>query len=57
MRNYLTWVLNVEMHLDTNKVGGTILEGNETKAMIILGHYLIEDLKAKYFIIKDPNVL
>ena len=61
--NYLTCVLDIEMYLGTNELGGTIKEGNETstqskaKAMILLWHYLSEDLKAEYLTVKDPSVL
>ena len=47
--NYLTWVLNVEMHLDANKLGETIKEGNKAstqskaKATILLRHHLSDD--------------
>ena len=61
--NYLTWVLDAEMHLDANELGETIKEGNKAstqskeKAMILLQHHLSEDLKVEYLTIKDPSVL
>jgi len=44
--NYLPWVLDVEIHLDSKGLGDTIKEGNEAssqdkaKAMIFLRHHL-----------------
>ena len=29
-KNYLSWILNVEIHLDAMKLGNTIKEGNDT---------------------------
>ncbi|GJW55756.1 hypothetical protein Tco_0099841 [Tanacetum coccineum] len=29
-KNYLSWVLDAEIHLDANGIGNTIKEGNET---------------------------
>ncbi|KAK8349283.1 hypothetical protein V6Z12_A06G132100 [Gossypium hirsutum] len=46
--NYLSWVLDVEIHLDAKGLGETIKEGNEEstqdkpKAMIFLRHHLHE---------------
>ena len=61
--NYLTCVLDTEMHLDAIELDETIKEGNKAstqskaKAIILLRHHLSEDLKAKYLTIKDPSVL
>nr|GEY03994.1 hypothetical protein [Tanacetum cinerariifolium] len=30
VKNYLSWVLDAEIHLDANGIGNTIKEGNET---------------------------
>ncbi|XP_057418356.1 uncharacterized protein LOC130712542 [Lotus japonicus] len=58
--NYLSWLLDVEMHLDANDLGDAIKEGNATsnqvkaKVMIFLRHHLHEGLKTEYRTIKDP---
>jgi len=61
--NYLSWVLDAEIHLDVMNLGETIKEGNTTssqekaKAMIFLRHHLHEGLKIEYLTIKDPYEL
>ncbi|XP_015159716.1 uncharacterized protein [Solanum tuberosum] len=58
--NYLSWVLDVEIHLDAKGLGATITNGNtmpsqdKAKAMIFLRHHLDEGLKVEYFTVKDP---
>ncbi|XP_059311187.1 uncharacterized protein LOC132062667 [Lycium ferocissimum] len=62
-KNYLSWVLDLEIHLDAMGLGDTIKENNKAsnqenaKAMIFLRHHLDEDLKIEYLTIKDPLVL
>ena len=62
-RNYLSWVLDVEIHLDAMGLGDTIKEENKTsnqncaRAMIFVRHHLDEILKIEYLTIKDPLVL
>ncbi|XP_059309978.1 uncharacterized protein LOC132061129 [Lycium ferocissimum] len=62
-KNYLSWVLDAEIHLDAMGLGDTIIENNKAsnqendKAMIFLRHHLDEDLKIEYLTIKDPLVL
>ncbi|XP_015169906.1 uncharacterized protein [Solanum tuberosum] len=59
-KNYLSWVLDAEIHLDAKGLGTTITEGNATssqdkaKVMIFLRHHLDEGLKAEYLTVKDP---
>ncbi|KAK9057874.1 hypothetical protein SSX86_022713 [Deinandra increscens subsp. villosa] len=59
-KNYLSWVLDAEIHLNAKSLGDTIKEGNETsiqdkaKAMIFLRHHIHEDLKSEYLTTKDP---
>ncbi|XP_019261044.1 PREDICTED: uncharacterized protein LOC109239004 [Nicotiana attenuata] len=59
-RNYLSWVLDAEIHLDTKGLGNTIIQGNEAsnqdkaKAMIFFRHHLHEGLKTEYLTVKDP---
>ncbi|KAM3358379.1 hypothetical protein P3S68_021310 [Capsicum galapagoense] len=62
-KNYISWVLDAEIHLDTMGLGDTIKNENTTssqnraKAMIFLRHHLDEVLKIEYLTIKDPLVL
>ncbi|KAK9665885.1 hypothetical protein RND81_14G143000 [Saponaria officinalis] len=62
-KNYLSRVLDAEIHLDAKGLGETIKEGNKTtsqdkaKAMIFLRHHLHDRLKNEYLIIKDPQIL
>ena len=59
-KNYLSWVLDAEIHLNANGLGETIKDGNQesfqnrAKAMIFLRHHLHEDLKIEYLTEKDP---
>ncbi|XP_017974507.1 PREDICTED: uncharacterized protein LOC108661582 [Theobroma cacao] len=59
-KNYLSWILDVEIHLDAMGLGDTIKEENKAsnqdkaKAMIFLRHHLHEGLKMEYLTIKDP---
>ena len=62
-KNYLSSILDAEIHLEANDLGETIKDGNnasnqdKAKAMIFLRHHLHEGLKAKYLTIKDSLVL
>ena len=62
-RNYLTWVLDAELHLDSQDLRNTINEKSDsslkdkTKAMIILRHHLHGSLKTQYLSVKDPAEL
>ena len=57
--NYLSWILDVEIHLDVMNLGTTIKEGNQeslqdrVKALIFLRHHLHEGLKNEYLTVKD----
>ncbi|TMW84740.1 hypothetical protein EJD97_024502 [Solanum chilense] len=59
-KNYLSWILDAEIHLAAKGLDVTITQGNEassqdkTKDMIFLRHHLNEGLKIKYLIVKDP---
>ncbi|KAH0633359.1 hypothetical protein KY284_036145 [Solanum tuberosum] len=59
-KNYLSWVLDVEIHLTVKGLGDCIIKGNKassqdkTKAMIFLRHHLDESLKVEYLTVKDP---
>ena len=58
-KNYLSWILDVEIHLDVMNLEVTIKEGNQTslqdcaKALIFLCHHLHEGLKNEYLTVKD----
>ncbi|XP_074352020.1 uncharacterized protein LOC141691180 [Apium graveolens] len=60
-KNYLTWILDAEIHLSAMGLGDTIKEGNKTyehdkaKAMIFLHHHLDGGLKTEYLVVKDPT--
>ncbi|XP_074355741.1 uncharacterized protein LOC141695392 [Apium graveolens] len=62
-KNYLTWILDAEIHLSAMGLGDTIKEGNKTskqdkaKVMIFLHQHLDEGLKTEYLTIKDPLTL
>ncbi|XP_016433422.1 uncharacterized protein LOC107759929 [Nicotiana tabacum] len=59
-KNYLSWVLDAEIHLAAKALKNTIIQGNETscqdkaKAMIFLRHHLDGGLKTEYLTLKDP---
>ncbi|KAK4737756.1 hypothetical protein R3W88_001453 [Solanum pinnatisectum] len=59
-KNYLSWVLDAEIHLTAKGLGDSIIEGNKAssqdkaKAMIFLRHHLDEGLKVEYSKVKDP---
>ena len=61
--NYLSWIFNVEIHLEVMNLGETIKEENNTslqdhaKALIFIRHHLHEGLKSEYLTIKDPLVM
>ncbi|KAL0378667.1 UNVERIFIED_CONTAM: hypothetical protein Sradi_3172200 [Sesamum radiatum] len=58
--NYLSWVLDAELHLASNKLGETIKENTSAseqdcaKAMILLRHHLHKSLKSQYLTVKSP---
>ncbi|XP_049394642.1 uncharacterized protein LOC125858916 [Solanum stenotomum] len=57
-KNYLSWLLDVEIHLIAK--GDSIIEGSKAssqdkeKAMIFLRHHIDESLKVEYLTVKDP---
>ncbi|XP_017974461.1 PREDICTED: uncharacterized protein LOC108661545 [Theobroma cacao] len=59
-KNYLSWILDAEIHLNAMGLGDTIKEENKAfnqdkaKAMIFLRHHLHKGLKIEYLTIKDP---
>lgn len=58
--NYLSLILDVEIHLYAKGLENTFVQGNQKfnqdkiKAMIFLCHHLHEGLKTKYLTINDP---
>ena len=62
-KNYLSWILDAEIHLEAMNLGDTIKDGNQAspqnraKAMIFIHHHLLEELKTKYLTVKDPLIL
>ncbi|KAJ8753683.1 hypothetical protein K2173_026359 [Erythroxylum novogranatense] len=61
--NYMPWMIDVEMHLesmdllDSIKENNTTSKQNKTKAMIFIRRHLDEGLKIEYLTIKDPSHL
>ena len=53
-KNYLSWVLDAEIHLDAINLGNTIKEGNDAslqdraRALIFFRHHIDEGLKGEY---------
>ncbi|KAK9740892.1 hypothetical protein RND81_03G068600 [Saponaria officinalis] len=62
-KNYLSWILDAEVHLSVASLGNTITEGNKesvenrSKTLIFLRRHLDESLKARYLTVKDPYKL
>ena len=62
-KNYLSWILDVEIHLDGMNLGNTIKERNtasqqdRAKALIFLRHHIDEGLKSEYLTVIDPLIL
>ena len=52
-KNYLSWILDAEIHLDAMNLGNTIKGGNTaslldpSKALIFLRHHIDEGLKSE----------
>ncbi|XP_031096859.1 uncharacterized protein LOC116001101 [Ipomoea triloba] len=61
--NYLTWALDVEMHLTSKDLKQTIADESQStdaqkaQALIFLRHHLNNDLKNEYLTEKDPHAL
>ena len=62
-KTYLSWVLDVEIHLDAMTFGNTIKEGNDAslqdhaKALIFIHHHIDEGLKGEYLTVKYPLII
>nr|XP_028962223.1 uncharacterized protein LOC114826298 [Malus domestica] len=61
--NYLTWVLDTKIHLETGNLGDTIREESSSssqeraKAMIFIRRHLNEALKSEYLTVEDSLTL
>ena len=62
-KNYLSWMLDAEIHFDAMNFENNIKEGNtasqqdHVKALIFLHHHIDESLKSEYLTIKDSLIL
>ncbi|XP_070015082.1 uncharacterized protein [Nicotiana sylvestris] len=62
-KNYMTWVLDAEIHLDAMGLGDAIKDKTKAstqdsaKALSFLCHHIDEGLKIEYLTVKDPLVL
>ncbi|KAM3398515.1 hypothetical protein P3S68_002031 [Capsicum galapagoense] len=62
-KNYTSWMLDAEIHLDAMDLEDAIMKENTTssqnhaKVMIFLRHHLDEILKVEYLTTKDPLIL
>ena len=61
--NYLSWILDAEIHLDAMNLGNTINGENtaslqdHAKALIFFRRHIDEGLKSEYLTVKDPLIL
>ena len=62
-KNYLSWILDAEIHLDAMNFGNTIKERNtvsqhdRAKALIFIRHHFDKGLKSEYLTVKDPLII
>ncbi|CAM8883325.1 unnamed protein product [Rhodiola kirilowii] len=62
-KNYMSWTIDNETHLDSMDLPETIIEGNtsskvdKAKSLIFLRRHLHENLKNEYLTVKDPSDL
>ena len=62
-KNYLSWILDAEIHLEAMNFGDTIKDDNQAspqncaKTMIFICHHFHEVLKIELFTVKDPLIL
>ncbi|XP_074282879.1 uncharacterized protein LOC141607429 [Silene latifolia] len=62
-KNYLSWILDAEIHLNADSLGNAIIEGNDaspedrSKALIFLRRHLDESLTEQYLMAKDRCTL
>ena len=59
-KNYLSWILDVEIHLEAMALAKTIKDDieespqNRAKAMIVIHHHFHKELKTEFLTKKDP---
>ena len=62
-KNYLSWILDVEIHLAAMNLENTIKEGNiasqqdRAKVLIFLRHHIDKSLKSEYLTVNDPLII
>ncbi|XP_070669003.1 uncharacterized protein [Malus domestica] len=62
-KNYLTWVVDIKIHLEAGNLGETIKEENNAssqdraKTMIFIRRHLDEGLNSEYLTVEDPLAL
>ncbi|XP_059639698.1 uncharacterized protein LOC132282086 [Cornus florida] len=62
-KNYLSWILDAQIHLDAMGLEDTVKEENDVslqdkaKVMIFLRHHISEELKTEYLTERDPLCL
>ncbi|GJS92894.1 retrovirus-related pol polyprotein from transposon TNT 1-94 [Tanacetum coccineum] len=62
-KNYMPWVLDVKMHLESMRIAQTIVENNDSppqdkvRANIFLRKHIDNGLKFEYFTTEDPSIL
>ncbi|XP_026447239.1 uncharacterized protein LOC113347780 [Papaver somniferum] len=62
-KNYLSWVLDAEVHLGASSLDKTITKDNKesqeyrSKALIFIRHHLDESLKSQYLTMKNPYTM
>ena len=62
-KNYLSWILDADIHLDVMNLENTIKERNtasqhnRVKALIFLRHHIDEGFKSEYLTVRDPLIL
>ena len=56
-KNYLSWILDAEIHLDAINLGNTASQQDRAKALMFFRHHIDEGLKSEYLTVKDPLIL
>lgn len=62
-KNYLSWCLDMEMHLQGQGLANTITEDgtsnekDKANALIFIRRHLHESLQTQYLSVRDPHIL
>ena len=62
-KNYLSWILDAEIHLNAMNLVNTIKEGNtasqqdHAKTLIFLRHHIDEGLKSEYLMVNNSLII